>query len=99
MLVDYLQKIKEWIKKIKEAGDWRYIYQNKLDKGCFQHDRAYGGLKTLTRRTTSEKILRDKAFNIVKNQKYDGYQCGLASMVYKFFDKNLLVEQLKMNIC
>ena len=99
MLVDYLQKIKEWIKKIKEAGDWRYIYQNKLDKGCFQHDRAYGGLKPLTRRTTSEKILRDKAFNIVKNQKYDGYQCGLASMVYKFFDKNLLVEQLKMKIC
>ena len=97
--MDYLQKIKEWIKKIEEAGDWRYIYQNKLDKGCFQHDRAYGGLKPLTRRTTSEKILRDKAFNIVKNQKYDGYQCGLASMVYKFFDKNLLVEQLKMKIC
>ena len=48
---------------------------------------AYGGLKDLARRTASEKVLRDKAFNIAKNPKYDGYQRGLASMVYKFFDK------------
>ena len=39
------------------------------------------------KRTASDKILRDKAFNIAKNPKYDGYQRGLASMVYKFFDK------------
>ena len=48
---------------------------------------AYGDFKDLKGRTTSDKILRDKAFNIAKNPKYDGYQRGIASMVYKFFDK------------
>ena len=49
---------------------------------------AYGDFKDLKRRTFSDKVLRDKAFNISKNPKYDGYQRGLAPMVYKFFDKN-----------
>ena len=48
---------------------------------------AYGNFKDLKRRTFSDKVLKDKAFNIAKNPKYDGYQRGLASMVYKFFDK------------
>ena len=48
---------------------------------------AYGEFKDLARRTASDKILRDKAFNIAKNEKYDGYQRGLAALVYKFFDK------------
>ena len=48
---------------------------------------AYGDFKDLTRRTVFDKILRDKAFNIAKNPKYDGNQRSLASMVYKFFDK------------
>ena len=48
---------------------------------------AYRDFKDLKRRTFSDKVLRDKAFNIAKNPKYDGYQRGLASMVYKFFDK------------
>ena len=48
---------------------------------------AYGDFKDLARRTTSDNVLRDKAFNIAKNPKYDGYQRGRASMVYKFFDK------------
>ena len=48
---------------------------------------AYGDFKYLKRRTASDKILRNKAFNIAKNPKYDGYQRGLASMIYKFFDK------------
>ena len=82
MLVEYLQKQR----KKKETGDSRYIYQNELDKACFQHDMAYGDFKDLTRRTASDKILRDKAFNIAKNPKYDGYQRGLSSIVYKFFD-------------
>ena len=47
-----------------------------------------GDFKDLKRRTASDKILRDKAFNIAKNSKYDGYQRRLASMVYNFFDKN-----------
>ena len=54
---------------------------------CFQHDMAYGDFKELARRTTSDKVLRDKGFNIAKNPKYDGFQKRLASMVYKFFDK------------
>ena len=48
---------------------------------------AYGDFKDLTRRTASDKILHDKALNIAKNPKYDEYQRGLASLVYKFFDK------------
>ena len=72
MLVDHLQENKEWIQKFTGTGDSRYIYQNELDKACFQHDMAYGDFKDLTRRTASDKILRDKAFNIAKNPKYDG---------------------------
>ena len=75
-----------------------YIYQNGLDKTCLKHDVTYGQLKNLTRRAASDKILRDKAFNIVNNPKYDGYQCGLAPMIYKIFDKKLLVVVLKMRM-
>ena len=75
------------IQKFKETGGTNYIYKNELDKACFQHDMVYGDFKDLARRTASDKALRDKAFNIAKNPKYDGYQRGLASMVYKFFDK------------
>ena len=82
-------KNKERIQKFKETGDKSYIYRNELDKACFQHDIAYGNFKDLKRRIFSDKVLRDKAFNIAKNSKYDGYQRGLASMVYRFFDKNL----------
>ena len=61
---------------------------NELDKACFQHDMAYGDFKDLKRRTQSDKVLKDKPFTIASNPKYDGYQRGLASMVYTFFDKN-----------
>ena len=88
MLVDHLLKNKERIQKFKETGDTNYIYKNELDKACFQHDMAYGDFKDLKRRTASDKVLRDKAFNIAKSPKYDGYQRGLASMVYQVFDKN-----------
>ena len=64
-------KTKERIQKFKQTGDTKYIYRNELDKACFQHDRAY---KVLARRTASNKVLKDKAFNIAKNPKYDGYQ-------------------------
>ena len=74
-------KNKEKIQKFKETGDTNYIYKNKLDKACFQHDMAYGNFKDLKRRTFFDKVLRDKAFNIAKKPKYDGYQKGLASMV------------------
>ena len=80
-------KNKKRIQKFKEAGDTGYIYKNELDKACFQHDMAYGDFKDLARRTASDKVLRDKAFNIAKNPKYDGYQRVFASMFYKLFDK------------
>ena len=81
-------KNKERIQKFKETRDSRYTYRNELDKPCFQHEMASGDFKDFTRRTASDKILRDKAFNINKNPKYNGYQRSLALMVYKFFDKN-----------
>ena len=80
-------KHKQRIQKFKETGDTNYIYKNELDKACFAHDAAYSDSKYLTKRTVADKILRNRAFNIAKDPKYDGYQRGLASMVYKFFDK------------
>ena len=80
-------KNKERIKKFKKTGDTRYIYKNELDKACFQHDMAEGVLKDLAKRTAADKVLKNKAFKNASDQKYDGYQRGLASMVYKFFDK------------
>ena len=80
-------KRKKRIQKFKETGDTNYIYKNELDKACFAHDAAYSDSKNITKRTIADKILRDKAFNIAKDTKCDGYQRGLASIVYKFFDK------------
>ena len=80
-----LTKNKLRMQKFKETGDSWYIYQKELDKTCFQDDMVYGDFKDLTRRTVYDKILRDKAFNVAKNPKYDGYQKGLASIAYKFF--------------
>ena len=70
-----------------QTGNTDFIYKNELDKACFQHDMAYGKSKDLIKRTQSDKVLKDKAFKIASDPKYDGYQRGLASMVYKFFDK------------
>ena len=70
-----------------KTGNNDFIYKNELDKACFQHDMAYGKSKDLVKRTQSDKVLRDKVFKIAIDPKYDGYQRGLASMVYKFFDK------------
>ena len=78
---------KERIKEFKQTGDTCYIYRNELDKACFQHDSAYADHKDLINRTKSDKVLRDKAYDIASNPEYDGYQRGLASMVYKLFDK------------
>ena len=59
-------KNKERIQELEKTGDSRYIYQNELDKACFQRDMAYGDFKDSTKRTVSDKILRDKAFNVAK---------------------------------
>ena len=83
---------KERIKEFKHTGDTRYIYRNELDKACFQHDFAYADHKDLINRTEADKVLRDKAYDIASNPKYDGYQRGLASIVCKFFHKNSTAE-------
>ena len=57
---------------------------------------AYGDFKDLNRRTSADKVLCDRAFNIAKNPKYDGYQCRLVSMVYKFFDKKTSGSSIKI---
>ena len=59
----------------------------KNEIACFQHDSAYADHKDLINRTEADKVLRDKAYDIASNLKYDGHQRGLASMVYKSFDK------------
>ena len=86
---DTFTQNKERIQEFKETRDKSYIYKNELDKACFQHDMVYGDFKeiAIARRTASDKFLRDKAFNVDKNPKYDEYQRGLASMVYNFFDR------------
>ena len=80
-------KNKERIEKFMQTGKTVFIYKNELDKACFQHDMTYGKSKDLIKRTQSNKILKDKAFKIANNANYDGYQRGLASVVYKFFNK------------
>ena len=70
-----------------QAGYTNCIYKNELDKACFQHDMAYGKYKDLKRRTQSDKVLKDEAFETASNPKYDGYQRGLASVIYKYFDQ------------
>ena len=79
----------ERIQKFKETGDTNYIYMNELHKACFTHDAAYSDSEDLTKRTAADKILKNKAFDFAKDPKYDGYQRGLASMVYKFFDSKV----------
>ena len=79
-------KIRKELKNFKQTGDSRCIYQKELDKVCLKTVclfETYEHFKDLSRRTIADKVLCDKAFNIAKNPKYDGYQCGFASMVYK----------------
>ena len=75
------------LKKFKQTGNTSYIFKNELDKAWFKHDSAYADYKDLLNRTRADKVLKDRAFEIASDPKYDGYQRGLASMVYKFFDK------------
>ena len=89
---------KERIRKFKQTGDTRYIYRNELDKVCFQHDSAYAYHKDLINRTKSDNVLRDKAYDIASNPEYDGYQRGLAIMVYRFFDKKSMGSGIKKDM-
>ena len=80
-------KNKERIEKFMQTGNTNFIYKNELDKACFQQDMAYGKTEYLTKRTQSDKGLKDKTFKISSDPRYDGYQRGLTSMFYNFFDK------------
>ena len=82
-----LTKNKEKIEKCMQTENTDFVYKNDLDKTCFQHYMAYGKSEDLSRRTESDKVLRDKAFEIASNPKYDAYQRRLALIIYKFFDK------------
>ena len=64
-----------------QTGDMRYIYQNKLQKACSQHDMTYGSYKDLVKKTESNKVLRYKAFKIVVDSRHDGYQRFLNFLV------------------
>ena len=77
----------ERIQKFKETGNLKLLYRNELDKACFAQDAAYSDSKDLVNRTISDKILKDRTYEIARNCNYDGYQRALASMVYKVFDK------------
>ena len=74
-----------------------YIYKNGLDKACFQHDMVYNKIKNLEKRTQSDIVLKNKVLKIASNPKHNGYERGLASMDYKFFDKKSKGAGLKEN--
>ena len=78
---------KERLEKFMQTGNTDFNCRNEFNKACFQRDMAYGKSKDLTKKTQSDKFLRDKTFKTVSYLKYDSHQRRLASVVYKFFDK------------
>ena len=71
------------------------IYKNDLDKACFQHDIVDYKYNEFLKIIESYKVLRDNTFKVESNPKYDGYQRGLASMVYDFFNKKFAGSGIK----
>ena len=80
-------KNREIIQKFKETGTLKYLYRNELDKARFVDAAAYSDSKGLAKIFISDKILKDRDYEIVRNRGNDGCQRALASMVYKFFYK------------
>ena len=91
-------KNKERIKKLKEKGDSRYIYQNEVNKACYQHDIAYGDFKDLSRSTIADKVLHDKAFYVAKIPNVMDINVDLLQWFINFLIKKRLVEHLKMTL-
>ena len=89
-------KNKERIEKFIQSGNTDFVYKSELDKACFQHDMAYGKSKDLVKRTQSDKVLKDKAFKIASNPKYDGYQRESASsfLIESLVEVVLLLNQI-----
>ena len=92
-------KNKDRTRNFKETGDSRYNYQNKLYKALFQYEILYRVLMDSPRRTASDELLREYAFDITKVPKYDRYQHRLASVIYNFLLKACLVVLLKITFC
>ena len=85
-------KNKKRIKRFKESGDWIYIYQNEVDKAFFQHDMTYRRFKELPRRTASDKVLHNKAFNVAKIWDMMVSKRSCFSGLYLFLIKSLLLR-------
>ena len=77
------------IQNFLNTGKFDYIYKKELDKACFQHDMAYNKYKDLEKRTQSDVVLKNKAFKIASDPKYNGYERELASIFINFLTKNL----------
>ena len=82
-------KHRQRIQNFRETGNLNHAYKNKLDKYYFARYTAYSNRKDLAKRTVSNKILKKRFYEIAINPKYDGYQRGLPSMVYKFLDNKI----------
>ena len=80
-------KNRKRFEKFLQTENTDFIYKNELDKASFQHGMAYGKSKDLAKRTQSNKVIRYEAFKIASEPKYDGHQWGLASRIYKFFNR------------
>ena len=81
---------KERIKEFKRTGNINLLYRNALDKACFKHDAAYAKYKDVENILIADNKLKNNAHDIASNPEYDGYQKGLASMVYIFFNSKVV---------
>ena len=79
--MDHLLKTNKEFKNLKEQEIQDIFIKHKLGKACFQQDMPFGDFKDLLIRTAAYKVLCNKAFNIAKNSKYDGYQRDLTSVI------------------
>ena len=82
-------KHRETIQKFRETENLKHLYRNESDKACFAHDAPYSDSKDLAKRTISDKILKDRAYEIARNCNYGECQTALASMAYMFFDEKI----------
>ena len=79
-------KHRERIQKFRETRNLKHLFRNKLHKACFVHNAAYSDSKDLSKRPISDKIFKNKAYEIARNPGYDGYQRALPGMLYNFFN-------------
>ena len=87
---------KDRIKEFERTSDTQLLYRNELDKACFKHDAAYAKYKDVENRLISDQKLRNSAYDIASNPKYDGYQRGLAAWYINFLTQKLLHSTKKL---